>query len=50
MHNGQEKDESAMDGGGDVPNTEHTCDEDLDGSALEEVEELDDEFCFERIP
>ena len=39
-----------MDDGGGVPNTEHDCDEDLDGWALEELEELDDERCFEHIP
>jgi hypothetical protein len=35
-----------MNSGGDVPNTEYACGEDLDGSTMEE---LDDELCFERI-
>ena len=50
VHNGQEADEAAMDGGGGVHNIEHACDEDLYGSALEQLEGLHDELCFERIP
>ena len=46
VHNVQERDESAMDGGGSVHNTKHAHGEDLDRSAMEE---LDDELCFERI-
>ena len=42
----KETDESATDGGGSVTNAEDACDEDIDGSALEE---LDDDLCFVRI-
>ena len=42
----KETDETATDDGGSVTNAEDACDEDIDGSALEE---LDDDLCFVRI-
>ena len=43
MYCGQETDESAMGGGGDISNTEILCDENVEWSALE------GELCFEHI-